>query len=108
MGEIDPSVQLGQALAGQYTIERELGRGGMGIDYLAHDVRLDRRVAIKLFPPSLIGDPVLRARFVREARTSAQLSHPHIVPVYRADEVDNFVFFVMGFVEGESLADRLT
>lgn len=107
MAEIDPSVQLGQALAGQYTIERELGRGGMGIVYLAHDVRLDRRVAIKLFPPSLMGNPVLRARFVREARTSAQLSHPHIVPVYRADEVDNFVFFVMGYVEGESLADRL-
>ncbi len=94
-------------LAGQYQIERELGRGGMGIVYLARDVRLDRPVAIKLLPPLLASSGDLRERFLREARTAAQLSHPNIVPVYRADEIADHAFFVMAYVEGESLADRL-
>lgn len=94
-------------LAGQYVLERELGRGGMGVVYLARDVRLDRLVAIKVLPRALGADPELRERFLREARTSAQLSHPNIVPIYRADEIDGVAFFVMGFVDGENLAERL-
>jgi serine/threonine-protein kinase len=95
------------ALAGQYELEREIGRGGMGIVYLARDRRLDRRVAIKTLPPHLANDPVVRERFLREARTAAALSHPNIVPIHRADEVDGQVFFVMGFVDGDSLAQRV-
>ncbi len=94
-------------LAGQYTLERELGRGGMGVVYLARDVRLDRPVAIKVLPRALAASPELRERFLREARTSAQLAHPNIVPIYRADEIDGVAFFAMGFVEGENLAERV-
>src|ERR1041385_2825767 len=95
------------ALAGQYEIEREIGRGGMGIVYLARDLRLDRPVAIKTLPEQMARDPMTRDRFLREARTAARLSHPNIVPVYRADEIGDQVFFVMGFVDGMSLAERL-
>ncbi|MBI3790346.1 MAG: serine/threonine protein kinase [Gemmatimonadetes bacterium] len=95
------------AFEGQYLLERELGRGGMGIVYLARDVRLDRRVAIKVLPPLLAAKDDIRERFVREARTAAKLSHPSIVPVYRADELRGVAFFVMAYVEGESLGDRI-
>ena len=95
------------ALAGQYDIEREIGRGGMGIVYLARDLKLDRPVAIKTLPAHLAGSPDVRERFLREARTAAHLSHPSIVPIHRADEIAGQVFFVMGYVEGESLAQRL-
>src|SRR6185503_6684137 len=94
-------------LAGQYELECEIGRGGMGIVYLARDLRLDRRVAIKTLPMHLASDSVVRERFLREARTAASLSHPNIVPIHRADEIDGQVFFVMGYVEGESLAQRV-
>jgi predicted Ser/Thr protein kinase len=94
-------------LEGRYTLERELGRGGMGVVYLARDARLDRLVAIKVLPRAMAGDPELRERFLREARTSAQLSHPNIVPIYGADEIDGVGFFAMGFVDGENLADRI-
>src|SRR3990172_9817358 len=70
------------ALAGRYSLEREIGRGGMGIVYLAREVRLDRPVALKLFPPELAAVASLRERFLREARTAARLSHPHIVPIF--------------------------
>lgn len=95
---------LATALADQYQILREVGRGGMGIVYLARDLRLDRLVAIKTLPPQLAGDPVIRERFLREARTAARLSHPNIVPIHRADEIDGHVFFVMGFVDGAPLS----
>ena len=95
------------ALAGEYSLQRELGRGGMGIVYLARDVQLDRDVAIKLLPPDLAHTPASRERFVREARTAAGLSHPHIVPIHRVGEAGGFVFFVMGYVDGETLGDRL-
>lgn len=98
---------LAAALAGQYQIERELGRGGMGVVFLARDVRLDRLVAIKTLPSHLAADAAVRDRFLREARTAGRLSHPNIVPVHRADELADFVFFVMGFVDGESLAQRI-
>lgn len=95
------------ALAGQYEVEREIGRGGMGVVYLARDLRLDRMVALKTLPMHLAGDTAIRERFLREARTAARLSHPNIVPVHRADEVGGQVFFVMGFIDGDSLAARL-
>lgn len=104
----DPQLDaLAAALAGQYDVQQEIGRGGMGVVYLARDLKLDRTVAIKTLPPQLAGDPVVRERFVREARTAAALSHPGIVPIHRADEIDGQVFFVMGYVEGESLAERV-
>ncbi len=98
---------LAAALAGEFTIESELGRGGMGVVYLARDVQLDRQVALKVLPPSLGADPDTRLRFLREARTAAQLSHPHIVPIHRADERGGFAFFAMGLVDGETLGARV-
>ena len=104
----DELVSFAAALNGQYDIEREIGRGGMGVVYLARDLRLDRMVAIKTLPPSLQGDETIRERFLREARTAARLNHPNIVPIHRADEAGGQVFFVMGFVDGDSLAAKLT
>ncbi|HEU5259946.1 MAG TPA: serine/threonine-protein kinase [Gemmatimonadales bacterium] len=95
------------ALAGRYSLERELGRGGMGIVYLARDVRLDRPVAIKLLPPEKGASTVLRERFLQEARTAAKLSHPHVVPIHAVDEAGEFVFFVMAYIEGETLGHRV-
>jgi eukaryotic-like serine/threonine-protein kinase len=99
--------ELAQALAGQYAFEREIGRGGMGIVYRARDLRLERTVAIKVLPAHLERVPEVRERFLREARTAASLSHPNIVPIYRADELGGHVFFVMAYVDGESLAERV-
>ena len=99
-------LQLQAALAGEYSLQRELGRGGMGIVYLARDVQLDRDVAIKVLPSNLARAET-RERFLREARTAAGLSHPHIVPIHRVGEVGGFVFFVMSYVEGETLGERM-
>jgi len=96
-----------QALAGRYSIDRELGRGGMGVVYLAREVHLDRWVAIKLLPPEFSAQPALRERFVREAQLAARLSHPHIVPIHAVDAVEGFVYFVMAYVAGETLAQRV-
>ncbi len=101
-------LDLDTVLSKQYTLERELGRGGMGVVFLARDLRLDRLVAIKALPLHLADDERVRERFLREARTAARLSHPNIVPIHRADEIDGRVFFVMGYVDGESLAQRVT
>ncbi len=95
------------AVAGRYSIERELGRGGMGIVYLAREVALDRWVALKLLPPETAARPGVRERFLREARTAARLSHPNIVPIHAVDEVDGFVFFAMAYVEGSALGERI-
>jgi serine/threonine-protein kinase len=97
-----------RALAPDFVLEREIGRGGMGIVYLGVDVKLDRPVAIKVLPEHLAGVPEVRERFLREARTAAKLSHPSIVPIYRADETDGVVFIVMAYVDGASLAERIT
>ncbi len=99
--------RLAEAVNGQYEIVREVGRGGMGIVYLARDLKLDRLVALKTLPSHLAADVALRDRFLREARTAASLNHPNIVPIHRADERGDIVFFVMGFVDGESLAQRV-
>ncbi|HSE52615.1 MAG TPA: serine/threonine-protein kinase, partial [Gemmatimonadales bacterium] len=88
-------------------MERELGRGGMGVVYLAREVALDRPVAIKLLPPALAARPELRERFLREARTAAQLSQPNIVPIHAVDDAGGFVFFVMAYIEGETLGERI-
>jgi len=98
---------LQRSLVGRFSLVRELGRGGMGIVFLARDVSLDRNVAIKLLPPALSAGSGHRARFLREARLAAGLSHPNIVPIHLVDEVDDQVFFVMAYVEGESLGSRI-
>src|SRR5512141_2505466 len=98
---------LQSALHGRYHLDRELGRGGMGIVVLARDLALDRPVAIKLLPPHLSGVPSLRARFLQEARTAARLSHPHIVPIHAVEEHVELVCFVMGYIPGETLAARV-
>ena len=95
------------ALAGRYAIERELGAGGMATVYLAHDVRHDRKVALKVLRPELAS--ILGAeRFLSEIRTTANLQHPHILSLFDSGEADGLVFYVMPYVEGESLRDRLT
>ena len=101
------ALALSKALDGQYEILREVGRGGMGIVFLARDLKLERLVAIKTLPPTLAADEVIRARFLREARTAAALSHPNIVPIHRADDINGSVFFVMGFVDGPSMAQLI-
>src|SRR5438105_10891582 len=100
-------LDLQAALAGEYSLQRELGRGGMGVVYLARDVQLDRDVALKVLPTHLARTPAARERFIREARMAAGLSHPHIVPIHRVGEAGGFVFFVMSYVEGETLGERL-
>jgi predicted Ser/Thr protein kinase len=103
----DLFLRLQAALAGEYSIERELGRGGMGVVYLAREVRLAREVAIKVLPPTLADIPGVREQFFREAQTAARLSHPNIVPIHRVDEADGFVYFVMAYIAGETLAQHL-
>ncbi len=97
------------AVGTQYLIEREIGRGGMAVVYRATDLRLHRPVAIKVLPPDVAFNPDVRARFIREAQTAAQLSHPNIVPIYNVDEADGggLVYFVMAYIDGESLGVRL-
>ncbi|MGH7580240.1 MAG: protein kinase domain-containing protein, partial [Gemmatimonadales bacterium] len=108
----DPSDQplatrLAAALGDAYTIEGEVGRGGMGVVYRARDERLQRRVAIKVLPPELAFQKDIRERFTREAQTAAKLSHPHIVPIHTVGEGHGLVYFVMGYVDGESVAGRI-
>ncbi len=104
----DPNLlELRQALAGAYEIEAPIGRGGMGLVYLARERRLERRVAVKVLPPDLALDVACRQRFVREARTAAALTHPNIVPIFAVDEVGAFVFFAMAYVAGETLSQRV-
>jgi serine/threonine-protein kinase len=96
-----------EALAGRYSIDREIGRGGMGVVYLAREVRLDRLVAIKLLPPDKAADQTLRDRFLREVRLVAKLSHPNIIPIHSVEEIGEFVFYVMAFIDGQTLTDRV-
>ena len=98
---------LRTTLGGRYAIERELGRGGMGAVYLARDRELDRPVALKVLPPEFALVPDLRERFLRETRTAASFSHPNIVPVFSIEEHDGLLAFAMGFVEGESVSQRV-
>ena len=94
------------ALADRYRIERELGQGGMATVYLAHDVKHDRKVAVKVLKPELAA--VLGAeRFVVEIRTTASLQHPHILPLFDSGSADGFLYYVMPFIEGETLREKL-
>jgi len=98
--------RLAAALADRYRIERELGQGGMATVYLAHDVKHDRKVAVKVLRPELAA--VIGAeRFLSEIKTTANLQHPHILPLFDSGAADSFLFYVMPFIEGESLRDRL-
>jgi serine/threonine-protein kinase len=102
----DPLDRLKQALTERYIVERELGRGGMATVYLAHDLKHDREVAIKVLRPELAAT-LGAERFVREIEIAAKLTHPHILPLYDSGEADGFLYYVMPYVEGESLRDRL-
>jgi serine/threonine protein kinase/Tfp pilus assembly protein PilF len=95
-----------QALAGRYALQRELGSGGMAVVYLARDLKHDRPVAIKVLRPE-VAAAVGPSRFLREIEIAAKLTHPHILPLYDSGEVAGFIFYVMPFVEGESLRERL-
>jgi serine/threonine-protein kinase len=106
--EVGPEfIALQRALAGRYSLERELGRGGMGIVFLAKDVALDRPVAIKLLPPAMAAPGTLRERFLREARTAAKLSQPNIVPIHAVEESGDLVYFVMSYLDGETLGEQI-
>jgi len=102
----DPLSRLNAALTGRYHIERELGQGGMATVYLADDLRHERKVALKVLKPELAA-VVGAERFLAEIKTTANLQHPHILPLFDSGEADGFLFYVMPYVEGESLRDRL-
>ncbi len=102
------ATRLSQALGSSYTLEGEIGRGGMGVVFNARDERLKRQVAVKVLPPDLAFREEIRLRFLREAETAARLSHPHIVPIHSVGEgPDGLVYFVMAYVDGESLGAKL-
>jgi serine/threonine-protein kinase len=96
-----------RALGDRYSLERELGRGGMGTVYLARDLKLDRPVALKILLPEFASQVGLRDRFLRETRTAASFSHPNIVPVYAVEETEDHLAYAMGLVEGETLTERV-
>ncbi len=102
----DVAAQLGAALAGRYTVARELGHGGMALVFLAHDIKHDRNVAIKVLRPELAA-ALGAERFLREITIAAQLHHPLILPLYDSGEAEGLLYYVMPLVEGESLRDRL-
>jgi len=102
----DPITQLTKALEGRYTIERELGEGGMATVYLAEDVKHHRKVAVKVLKPELAAI-VGADRFLGEIETTAKLQHPTILPLFDSGKADGFLFYVMPYVAGESLRDRL-
>ncbi len=98
--------RLTSALANRYKIERELGQGGMATVYLAEDLKHDRNVALKVLKPELAA--VLGAdRFLQEIKTTASLQHPHILPLFDSGEADGFLYYVMPYIEGETLRDKL-
>src|SRR6185436_1592835 len=99
--------QIQQQLGAQFQIVREIGRGGMGVVFLARDIALHRLVALKVLRYEFTASDEHRERFRREARMTARLSHPNIVPVHSFGEVDDLVYIVMKYVHGESLATRL-
>jgi len=102
----DTAAQLGDALRGRYVVERELGRGGMATVFLAHDLKHDRPVALKVLLPELAAT-VGPERFEREIKLAARLQHPHILTVLDSGEANGLLWFTMPYVEGHSLRDRL-
>jgi serine/threonine-protein kinase len=99
--------RLSGALAARYRIQRELGQGGMARVFLAHDLKYERAVAVKVLRPELAAE-VGPARFLREIQIAARLHHPHILPLYDSDQTDGLVYYVMPYIEGETLRHRLT
>ena len=106
MNSPDPVIRLNAALQGLYRIERQLGEGGMATVYLADDLRHERKVALKVLKPELAA-VVGTERFLAEIKTTANLQHSHILPLFDSGEADGFLFFVMPYVEGDTLRDRL-
>ncbi len=102
----DPVARLNAALEGRYAIERELGEGGMATVYLADDLKHQRKVALKVLKPELAA-VVGAERFLAEITTTANLTHPHILPLFDSGEADGFLFYVMPHIEGESLRERI-
>ena len=102
----DAVARLSAALEGRYTIERELGEGGMATVYLADDLKHERKVALKVLKPELAA-VVGAERFLVEIKTTANLTHPHILPLFDSGEADGFLFYVMPHIDGESLRDRI-
>ena len=98
--------ELKAALKGRYEIEKELGHGGMATVYLAEDVERQRQVAVKVLRPDLAA-ALGPDRFLREIRIAANLTHPHILPLYDSGEADGFLYYVMPFIEGQTLRDRI-
>ena len=98
--------RLKAALADRYRIEREIGSGGMATVYLAQDLKHDRQVAVKVLRPEVAAS-LGTERFLAEIRLTARLQHPHIVPLFDSGEADTFLYYVMPYVAGESLRDRL-
>ncbi|MGI9627515.1 MAG: serine/threonine-protein kinase, partial [Longimicrobiales bacterium] len=103
----DSVARLNAALQGRYRIERELGQGGMATVHLADDLIHERKVALKVLKPEL-AESIGADRFLREIKTAANLTHPHILPLFSSGEADGFLYFVMPYVDGESLRVRLT
>jgi serine/threonine protein kinase len=102
MSEVVNTIKVGDMFAG-YRIESLLGRGGMGAVYLATHERLHRRAALKVMIPELADDETFRRRFIRESQLAASLEHPHVIPIYDADEVDGILYLAMRYIDGESL-----
>lgn len=103
----DPVERLRTSLADRYTIERELGRGGMATVWPAEEHHPRRHVALKVLDPA-IAAALGRERFLREVDLAAKLTHPHILPIYTAGDADGMLYYTMPYVEGESLRDRLS
>ena len=102
----DPIARLNAALEGRYRVERQLGEGGMATVYLADDLRHERKVALKVLKPELAA-VVGAERFLAEIKTTANLRHPHILPLFDSGEADGFLFYVMPYVEGDTLRDKI-
>src|SRR5258708_11225721 len=106
MTAIRPFDRLRDAVSQSYTIDRELGKGGMATVYLAQDVKHERLVALKVLHPELAAS-LGPDRFLREIKTAARLNHPHILPLHDSGEIEGFLYYVMPYVEGESLRERI-
>ena len=102
----DSITRLNAALEGRYHIESELGEGGMATVYLADDIKHERKVALKVLKPELAA-VVGAERFLAEIKTTANLTHPHILPLHDSGEADTFLYYVMPYVEGETLRDKI-
>src|SRR6185436_8595742 len=104
---MDPHATLASALAERYAFKHEIGRGGMAVVYLAEDIKHGRRVAVKVLHPDL-GALIGTERFLAEIRITANLQHPNLLPLFDSGEVDGLLYYVMPFVDGESLRARLS